>query len=62
MESTRVLFEPVVKGAEGQERGRRPSIVDRENSPLEFRFSLEGRYTRKTRHQWEWRTFEQRWR
>lgn len=26
------LFEAVVKGAEGQERGRRPSsIVDREN-------------------------------
>lgn len=25
-----ILFEPVVKGAEGQERGRRPSIVDRE--------------------------------
>lgn len=24
MKSTRVLFEPVVKGAEGQERGRGP--------------------------------------
>ena len=51
MKSTRVLFEPVVRGAEGQERGARTSSIQSiENSPLEFRFSLEGRYAKARGH------------